>query len=147
MKKIFTLILLSLLAVNLNLFSINEEQEQSINAPQKKQLSKKDMIKITAASLGCGLFTAMSISSYYSWCRIIDDEMNLFDYLPGTIALMPLFMIKYPLKILGIEDKNKIIVPLSFILGAGMSGGIAYKCGEYVWKKLASIKKDKPTKA
>lgn len=147
MKKLFTLILLSLLAVNLNLFATKEDKVQDGAATPEKQLSKKDMIKITAATLGCGLFTVTSIISYHSWRRIIANEMNPLDFVSGTMAIIPLFILEYSLKFLGIEDERDIRTPASFILGGIMSAGIAYKCGEYVSKKLAPNKENKSEKS
>lgn len=60
MKK--TLIVFVLIAINSQIFSINEE-------PSKKdtqQLTKKDIAKIGSAALGCLFFTYAFLTSYHS---------------------------------------------------------------------------------
>jgi len=146
MNKFSWFFLVGFLVMNFSWLSIVSANDKIQLAPQKKQLSKKDKVRMAAASLGFVAFTASSALSYHSGCRVKADKMIFaLDILPAITSLLPLFIIEKSMNMLGRSDPKDYRTNVAFVIGGLISGGLALGCGFYIYKKISSLKEANKT--
>lgn len=123
MKRILAFIFLGFLTLNSNLFSMEKEQSTIKTPVKKQQLSKIDMVKVAAASLGCTLFTSMALLTYPTLQTLDNNkELSLIEY-PSAVVLTCFKLIT-----------QSRLAALSLTEISTTAAAIA--CGSYVYKKL-----------
>lgn len=152
MKKVSSLIFLILIAINSNTFSVNEEHDSKENAAQ---LSKKDLLKIGAASLGCAFSIYACLTSYSTYTAIhkkIKENRRFFKLpLHQIPAALMANILGIPVNIMAIFFKSfqfydhdvKCLCHVCFGSGAIISAALAYQSGSYIHKKLVELKAKK----
>jgi hypothetical protein len=134
MKKILVLVLFGFLALNANLFSM--EQKQEIVKPEKTQLTKMDWAKVVAASVGCAYFGWAALMMY-PLRESIKHEFEFIN-LPSISAGGPLYFLAM---LLG-QPADDSTLNKSMVLGGIVSGMVACGLGAYVYKKLSVLRRN-----
>lgn len=151
MKKF--LIILGLLALSANLFSMEVEHNHSNEIPKEQQLTNLEKIKIGGALFGCAFFTWAALLNPYA--KMIDakylmqDEnmpMNLdtIPYWPSMIALTPSIIMHYSLLFTG--TSKGLDLNFGYKLSTAYSLALAFISGSYAYKKLNESKKTEAKK-
>lgn len=142
MKKLISILFLSFLTLSSNLFSMENENnqenkiEKQSESKSEHKLSKKDMVKIGAATLGCAFFAIAFLGSYQA-SKLEDKELTSvfgfnenkteFRYIPAYLWAISLGA---PLEVL---------VHNIFVLSGISAGVLAGGLGWYVWNKLSKL--------
>lgn len=145
MKKIF--MVLGIITISANLFSMNEEKQDSAKTEVKQNtLTKLDIAKLTAASFGCLLFGGICLSSPLVLTEILenwgDDDHALSGYYIPAGFLPVLYY--WPLVYLfnnGKQSEN--FAKIGFGLSCITSGILSGVLGRYVYKKISQSRRNK----
>lgn len=148
MKKIITLMFLSILAFNANLSAMEKKQEL-IEQKTESKFTKMDWFKLGTAAFGCIWFTTATTT-----CSIFLQQVKSEKWLLLLIPQLPIFL---PLGIAADKLLNYHIFPKQneqsnelreqmkkvSIVSSILSGLVAAGLGTYVHKKIAQLKKSK----
>jgi hypothetical protein len=142
MKKILALIILSALAINLNITAMQKKTEPA-KRDQQTRLSKMDYAKIAAASVGALLCGWSALAAYPTSRQAIESPDDFISWKTGPAILMfvPLAVIFKLYDHQGINTplRQNITFGLSGALSCAISGGLSW----YVYKKLSQLKSNK----
>jgi len=137
MKKTL-FIFLGLIALNSNIFSMENDQETAEKRP-KAQLSKMDWAKVTAAGLGCLAFGGTALMTRSTVTRLTRGEsavlFNFPSLLMGLVFSVPAIEI--------LKYTNTECGKPSMYLGGITAGLFSCGLGAYVYKKLSALRSNR----
>lgn len=138
MKKILTVILIGFVTLNTNIFGMENEQSSS-KQNQQVRLSKIDIAKVGAASLGAVFCAWSALMANSTFSNLYSDYDYEWYHYPSRFAVIPFYHFLFIDGSKSSELTDKIIYGGAEIL----SGITAGTLGFYVYKKLSTLRTQK----